>query len=342
MAKEVLGLIKLQIPAGGANPSPPVGPALGQRGLNIMDFCKAFNDKTKDVEKGAPVPVIITAYKDRSFDFITKLPPVSYYLKKAAKIKKGNSTPGRSLVGKVTIADIEKIAKDKMQDLNAVKKILEAIDATKVYMPIDAIKILKENKYAKFNETLDVAINLGIDPNKTDQGIRGVTNLPKGTGKSIKIAVLTKGDKQTEAKEAGADLVGENELIESIASGKIAFDLLIASPDMMPSVGKVAKILGPKGLMPNPKLGTVTQDIATAVKNAKSGQVQFKNDKAGIVHAGIGKMNFDDNDLLENLKFFYTSINKSKPESVKGSFIKKVTIASTMGVGLEINASSLR
>ena len=222
------------------------------------------------------------------------------------------------------------------------KKILEAIDATKVYEPIDAIKILKENKYAKFNETLDVAINLGIDPNKTDQGIRGVTNLPKGTGKSIKIAVLTKGDKQTEAKEAGADLVGENELIESIASGKIAFDLLIASPDMMPSVGKVAKILGPKGLMPNPKLGTVTQDIATAVKNAKSGQVQFKNDKAGIVHAGIGKMNFDDNDLLENLKFFYTSINKSKPESVKGSFIKKVTIASTMGVGLEINASNLR
>ena len=222
------------------------------------------------------------------------------------------------------------------------KKISEAIDATKVYEPIDAIKILKENKYTKFNETLDVAINLGIDPNKTDQGIRGVTNLPKGTGKSIKIAVLTKGDKQTEAKEAGADLVGENELIESIASGKIAFDLIIASPDMMPSVGKVAKILGPKGLMPNPKLGTVTQDIATAVKNAKSGQVQFKNDKAGIVHAGIGKMNFDDNDLLENLKFFYTSINKSKPESVKGSFIKKVTIASTMVVGLEINLASLR
>ena len=222
------------------------------------------------------------------------------------------------------------------------KKILEAIDATKIYEPIDAIKILKENKYAKFNETLDVAINLGIDPNKTDQGIRGVTNLPKGTGKSIKIAVLTKGDKQTEAKEAGADLVGENELIESIASGKIAFDLLIASPDMMPSVGKVAKILGPKGLMPNPKLGTVTQDIATAVKNAKSGQVQFKNDKAGIVHAGIGKMNFDDNDLLENLKFFYASINKSKPDTVKGSFIKKVTIASTMGVGLEINLAGLR
>ena len=222
------------------------------------------------------------------------------------------------------------------------KKLLDSIDVSKSYEPIDAIKILKENKYAKFDETLEVAINLGIDSNKTDQGIRGVTSLPKGSGKSINVAVLAKGDKQKEAKDAGADLVGENDLIETISSGKISFDLLIASPDMMPSVGKVAKILGPKGLMPNPKLGTVTPDIATAVKNAKAGQVQFKNDKGGIVHAGIGKMSFDENDLLENLKFFYSSINKSKPETVKGSFIKKVTIASTMGVGLEINLASLR
>ena len=222
------------------------------------------------------------------------------------------------------------------------KKLFDSIDLSKSYEPIEAIKILKENKYAKFDETLEVAINLGIDSNKTDQGIRGVTSLPKGTGKSINVAVLAKGDKQKEAKDAGADLVGENDLIETISSGKISFDLLIASPDMMPSVGKVAKILGPKGLMPNPKLGTVTPDIATAVKNAKAGQVQFKNDKGGIVHAGIGKMSFDENDLLENLKFFYSSINKSKPETVKGSFIKKVTIASTMGVGLEINLASLR
>ena len=222
------------------------------------------------------------------------------------------------------------------------KKLIDSIDVSKTYEPIEAIKILKENKYANFDETLEVAINLGIDSNKTDQGIRGVTSLPKGTGKSVNVAVLTKGDKQNEAKDAGADLVGENDLIESIASGKISFDLLIASPDMMQSVGKVAKILGPKGLMPNPKLGTVTPDIATAVKNAKAGQVQYKNDKGGIVHAGIGKMSFDENDLLENLKFFYSSINKSKPETVKGSFIKKVTIASTMGVGLEINLASLR
>tara|TARA_B100000579_G_scaffold138067_1_gene112106 strand:- start:2018 stop:2707 length:690 start_codon:yes stop_codon:yes gene_type:complete len=222
------------------------------------------------------------------------------------------------------------------------KKLIDKIDTSKVYDPIEAIKILKENSYTKFEEALEVAINLGIDSNKTDQNIRGVTSLPKGTGKNIKVAVLAKGEKQNEASDAGADIVGEADLIESISSGKINFDLIIATPDMMPSIGKVAKILGPKGLMPNPKLGTVTQEIKNAVQNAKSGQVQFKNDKAGIVHAGIGKMNFNENDLLDNLKAFFTSINKSKPDAVKGSFIKKVTIASTMGVGLEINLGSLR
>ena len=222
------------------------------------------------------------------------------------------------------------------------KKLVEKVDTSKVYDPIEAIKILKENSYTKFEEALEVAINLGIDSNKTDQNIRGVTSLPKGTGKTIKVAVLAKGDKQNEAKEAGADIVGEADLIDSITSGKINFDLMIATPDMMSSIGKVAKILGPKGLMPNPKLGTVTQEIKNAVENAKSGQVQYKNDKAGIVHAGIGKMNFNEDDLLESLKAFFTSINKSKPDTVRGSFIKKVTIASTMGVGLEVNLTSLR
>ena len=222
------------------------------------------------------------------------------------------------------------------------KNLIEKINTSKVYNPIEAIKILKENSYTKFEESIEIAINLGIDPNKTDQNIRGMINLPKGTGKNINVAVLTKGDKQNEAKEAGADLVGENDLIDSISSGKINFDLLIATPDMMPSIGKVAKILGPKGLMPNPKLGTVTQDLKTAIQNAKSGQVQYKNEKSGIVHAGIGKMNFNEDDLLENLKAFFSAINKSKPDTVKGSFIKKVTIASTMGVGLEINVASLR
>ena len=222
------------------------------------------------------------------------------------------------------------------------KKLLENIDTSVVYEPIEAIKILKSNSYTKFEEALEVAINLGIDTNKTDQNVRGVITLPKGNGKTVKIAVLAKGEKQTEAKEAGADIIGEADLIDTISNNKIDFDLIIATPDMMPSIGKVAKILGPKGLMPNPKLGTVTQDIKTAVKNAKSGQVQFKNDKGGIIHAGIGKINFNENDLLENLTAFVSSIIKNKPDNVKGSFIKKVTIASTMGVGLEINSTSLR
>ena len=222
------------------------------------------------------------------------------------------------------------------------KKLLESVDLTKIYEPLDAIKILKENSYVKFQETLDVAINLGIDTKKTDQNIRGMLSLPKGTGKNIRVAVMAKGDKAIEAKDAGAELVGDSDLADKISSGKIDFDLLIATPDMMPSIGKIAKILGPKGLMPNPKLGTVTQDIKTAVTNAKAGQVKFKNDKAGIVQAGIGKLSFNEQDLIENLKAFYSSINKSKPDAVKASFIKKVTIASTMGVGLKINVASLR
>ena len=222
------------------------------------------------------------------------------------------------------------------------KKLLDKFEANKIYDPIDAIKLLKESSYVKFQESLEISIRLGIDATKTEQNIRGVINLPKGTGKKIRVAVMAKGDKAKEATEAGADIVGDDDLAQEISNGKIDFELLIATPDMMPSIGKVGKILGPKGLMPNPKLGTVTQDIKTAVSNAKSGQVQFKNDKAGIVHAGIGKLNFSEEDLLENLKTFYTSISKSKPDTVKGSFIKKVSIASTMGFGLKINSSILR
>ena len=222
------------------------------------------------------------------------------------------------------------------------KNLIKKIDLNKSYEPIEAIKILKENSYVKFEESLEIAINLRIDTNKTEQNIRGVVNLPKGTGKNIRVAVMAKGDKAKESSEAGADIVGDDDLVNSINAGNIDFDVLIATPDMMPTIGKVAKILGPKGLMPNPKLGTVTQDVKTAVSNSKAGQIQYKNDKAGIVHAGIGKLNFSEEDLLENLKTFYSSITKSKPDAVKGSFIKKVSIASTMGFGLEINSSLLR
>ena len=222
------------------------------------------------------------------------------------------------------------------------KNLIEKYESNKAYDPIEAIKMLKENSYVKFDESLEVAINLRIDSNKTDQNIRGVLNLPKGSGKTIRVAVMAKGDKAKEATEAGADIVGDDDLAQKVIEGKILFDLLIATPDMMPVVGKIGKILGPKGLMPNPKLGTVTQDVKSAVLNAKAGQVQFKNDKAGIVHAGIGKLNFSEEDLLENLKAIYSSIAKSRPDAVKGSFIKKVSIASTMGFGLEINTGGLR
>ena len=222
------------------------------------------------------------------------------------------------------------------------KNLIKKLEIGKVYEPIEAIKLLKENSYVKFDESLEVAVNLKIDSNKTDQNVRGVLSLPKGTGKKIRVAVMAKGDKAKEASDAGADIVGDEDLVQQVISGKINFDLLIATPDMMPTVGKIGKILGPKGLMPNPKLGTVTQDVRKAVSNAKAGQVQFKNDKAGIIHAGIGKLNFTEEDLLQNLKSFYTSISKSKPDTVKGSFIKKVSIASTMGFGLQINTTSLR
>ena len=223
------------------------------------------------------------------------------------------------------------------------KLALDALDLEKVYEPSDAIKILKEKTFVKFDETLDISINLNIDASKTDQNIKGVTNLPNGTGKKVRVAVITSEDKLTEAKESGADHYGGQDFIDNISSNKkIDFDILISTPDMMPKLGKVAKILGPKGLMPNPKLGTVTKEIKSAVTSAKSGQVKFKNDKSGIIHAGIGKISFSDDKILENLKVFYSSINKSKPDSVKGSFIKKVTIASTMGVGLNINQASLR
>ena len=222
------------------------------------------------------------------------------------------------------------------------KNLIKKIEIGKVYEPIEAIKLLKESSYVKFDESLEVAVNLKIDPKKTDQNVRGVLSLPKGTGKKIRVAVMAKGDKAKEASDAGADIVGDDDLAQQVTNGKINFDLLIATPDMMPTVGKIGKILGPKGLMPNPKLGTVTQDVKNAISNAKTGQVQFKNDKAGIIHAGIGKLNFTEEDLLQNLKSFYTSISKSKPDAVKGSFIKKVSIASTMGFGLKINATSLR
>lgn len=215
----------------------------------------------------------------------------------------------------------------------------EGINRDAEYAIGDAVKLLKERAVAKFDETVEISMNLGVDPRHSDQQVRGVVQLPNGTGKSIRVAVFAKDAKAEEAKAAGADVVGSDELAEQIEKGKIDFERVIATPDMMAVVGKLGKVLGPKGLMPNPKLGTVTPNVGEAVKAAKAGEVQFRAEKAGIIHAGIGKASFSEAALAENIKAFVSAIGKVKPSGVKGTFIKKVAISSTMGPGLKLDVS---
>lgn len=217
----------------------------------------------------------------------------------------------------------------------------KTLDKNKEYSLKDAVKIVKENATAKFDETIDLAINLGVDPKHSEQMIRGVCRLPHGNGKTVRVAVFAKDAKADEAKAAGADIVGAENLVDSIMSGKVDFDRCIATPDMMGMAGRVARILGPKGLMPNPKLGTVTTDVATAVKNAKAGEVQYRVEKSGIVHAGVAKASFTDEQIYDNAKLFIETIIKAKPATLKGNYLKKISISSTMGVGVKVNASEL-
>jgi large subunit ribosomal protein L1 len=220
------------------------------------------------------------------------------------------------------------------------KKAVADIDANQNYAVADAVKFVKAGATSKFDETVEIAINLNVDPRHSDQMVRGMVQLPHGTGKTIRVAVFAKGDKADEAKEAGADLVGADDLAEAIQGGTIDFDRCIATPDMMAVVGKLGKVLGPRGLMPNPKLGTVTQDVAEAVRSAKGGQVEFRVEKTGIIHAGVGKASFDESALIENVKAFADAISKAKPSGVKGSYFKKMAISSTMGPGVKIQVSS--
>ncbi|MBR6408902.1 MAG: 50S ribosomal protein L1 [Alphaproteobacteria bacterium] len=224
------------------------------------------------------------------------------------------------------------------------KRIVNAyknVEKDKAYALKDAIKIVKENATAKFDETVDLAINLGVDPKYADQMIRGVCPLPHGNGKKIRVAVFAQGEKADEAKAAGADIVGAENLVDSILGGKIDFDRCIATPDMMGMAGKVARVLGPKGLMPNPKLGTVTTDVASAVAKAKAGEVQFRVEKNGIVHAGVAKVSFDEDKIYDNAKMFIDTIIKAKPQSLKGTYLKKISISSTMGVGVKVDLTAL-
>ena len=223
-----------------------------------------------------------------------------------------------------------------MAKLTKRQKALQGVDREKFYGVDEAIGLVKQNATAKFDETVEVALNLGVDPRHADQMVRGVVNLPRGTGKSVKVAVFAKGAKADEATAAGADRVGAEDLMEEMQAGKLDYDRVIATPDMMGVVGRLGKILGPKGLMPNPKLGSVTMDVTKAVTDAKSGQVEFRVEKAGIVHAGIGKASFSEGDLKENFTAFMDAIIRNKPSGAKGKFVQKVSVSSSMGPGVKV------
>jgi large subunit ribosomal protein L1 len=221
------------------------------------------------------------------------------------------------------------------------KAIREAVQG-KTLLPLgEAVAMVKSNATAKFDETIEIALNLGVDPRHADQLVRGTVNLPNGTGKTLRVAVFAKGPKAEEATKAGADIVGAEDLMQDIQAGKIEFDRCIATPDMMPIVGRLGKILGPRGLMPNPRVGTVTMDVTQAVNDAKGGQVQFRVEKAGVVHAGIGKASFDEGKLVENVRAMVDAINRAKPTGAKGTYLKKVSISSTMGAGISVVLDSL-
>ncbi|NTU76541.1 MAG: 50S ribosomal protein L1 [Alphaproteobacteria bacterium] len=225
-----------------------------------------------------------------------------------------------------------------------IKKVLKNVDRKKAYALAEAVKLIKKNAteaQRKFDETLEIAMNLGIDPKLSDQAVRGMVQLPNGTGKTVRVAVFAKGDKADAAKAAGADIVGAEDLAEKITGGFMGFDRVIATPDMMGVVGKLGKILGTRGLMPNPKLGTVTPNVTEAVKAAKAGSIEFRAEKAGIIHAGVGKISFSEKALLENVRAFIGAINKVRPNGVKGTYINRVSLSSTMGPGVKVDLATL-
>ena len=371
MAKKVLTLIKLQIPGGQANPAPPVGPALGQHGVNIMEFCKAFNAQTAH-ENGRIIPVEITVFEDRSFTFITKTPPAAVLIKEALGIDSGSGEPNRDKVGRLTQAQLRSIAETKMPDLNArdvdeAMKVIagtarsmgvetdamsahgkryraarEAIDREEAYTPLAAVRLLKELEGAKFDETVEAHFRLGLNVRHADQQLRGTIMLPHGIGKDVRVAVFAEGEKAREAEDAGADVVGSADLATKIEEGFLDFDVAIATPDQMSVVGKLGRVLGPRGLMPNPKTGTVTMDVAKAVSDAKAGKLEYRTDRGGNVHLPIGKRSFDERALLENYAALVEEIVRAKPSAAKGRYIKQITLTTTMGPGIHVDSTVTR
>lgn len=239
------------------------------------------------------------------------------------------------------MAKKETKAKAKQHFPKRLRAVREQLDSTKVWSLEEAVSFLKKNATAKFDETIELAVNLGIDTKQSDQNVRGMVVLPHGTGKTIRVAVFAKGPKAEEAKKAGADIVGDEELAAMIQKGDMPFDRVIATPDMMGVVGKLGQVLGPKGLMPNPKLGTVTMDVTAAIKAAKGGSVEYRAQKEGIVHVGVGKASFDEKQIVENIRALMDAVLKAKPASSKGNYLKKAALTSTMGPGLKLDLSSL-
>ncbi len=220
------------------------------------------------------------------------------------------------------------------------KKALEGIDRKRLYPIEEAVNLIKDRANAKFDETIEVALNLGVDPRHADQMVRGIVELPNGTGRDVRVAVFAKGEKAEEAKNAGADIVGAEDLVEEVQNGKIDFDRCIATPDMMALVGRLGKVLGPRGMMPNPRVGTVTQDVTAAVNASKGGAVEYRVERAGIVHAGVGKASFDAKAIEDNIRAFYAAVAKAKPSGAKGTYMKRMAVTSTMGPGVKIDLSS--
>jgi large subunit ribosomal protein L1 len=223
-----------------------------------------------------------------------------------------------------------------------IKKAREAVVRTKIYGLEEAVKLVKSNASSKFDETVELAINLGVDPKHADQMVRGVVNLPNGTGRTLRVAVFARGAKADEARNAGADVVGAEDLVASVQGGTIDFDRCIATPDMMPLVGRLGKVLGPRGLMPNPKVGTVTTDVTSAVKASKGGAVEFRTEKAGIVQGSVGKASFDDSQLAANIRAFVDAVNKAKPSGAKGTYMERAALSSTMGPGVKLDLSTVQ
>ena len=380
-----------------------------------MEFVKAYNAATEH-QRGNIIPVVITVYEDRSFTFITKTPPASELIKKAAGVQKGSGEPHKVKVAKLTKDQVREIAETKLPDLNAndidaAMKIIagtarqmgitpssepgptasarrarhrpgvrhrprrphqwqgqrwpatttppprsgadmkrskayraaaEKIDADKAYAPLEAVRLAKATAPAKYDETVEVAMRLGVDPRKADQMVRGTVNLPNGTGKTARVLVFANGDKAEAAKAAGADFVGSDDLLEKVAGGWLDFDAVVATPDLMGKVGRLGKVLGPRGLMPNPKTGTVTMDTAKAVTDIKGGKIEFRVDKHANLHFIIGKASFDEKALVENYAAALEEILRLKPASSKGRYISKATMSTTMGPGVPLDFTKTR